>query len=78
MQLVKDVKESMASMECKYCHHIPRKANQVAHYIAHGPNFISVNHDPTHVISFIERDVINSLISFHNISDFFSKKNNIA
>lgn len=58
MLVVKDVKELMASMESTNYHHISRKANQVAHYIAHDPDFISINHDPAHVISFIERDVI--------------------
>lgn len=58
MHLVQDIKELMASMECVDCHYISRKANQVAHYIAHGPDFISINHDPVHVASFINMDVI--------------------
>lgn len=53
-----DIEKIMALMECVDCRYIPRQANKVTHYIVHGPDFISINHNPVHVLFFIKMDVI--------------------
>lgn len=44
----------MAAMEGVDCPYTFRQANQVTHYIAHGSDFISINHNPVHLLYFIQ------------------------
>lgn len=71
-QVIQDIKGLMIRVDCTECRYIPRQTNQVAHYIANRLDFISINHNTEHVLSFIEMGAMFELIRF--IKEVFSQK----
>lgn len=55
---VEGIYKLMVEIGCEKVTHISQQTNQVAHYLAHDPDLISIRHSLEHVISFIDMDVI--------------------
>lgn len=52
-----DIADIAKKVGCTSFTHKGRLANMAAHHIAHGKDFISIRHCPTHVKSYIANDV---------------------